>query len=55
MSETEIKTKIHQLNESLTGEMFSDMETKEEIHQLEMKLKGVKPESSYFECVGCGS
>ena len=55
MSAEEINKKINELKNSLTGEMFADMETKEEIHQLEMELKGVKPESSYFECVGCGS
>ena len=39
----------------LTGDMFADMETRDEIHNLEMQLKGVKPIDSHFDCVGCGS
>jgi hypothetical protein len=39
----------------LTGDMFADMETRDEIHNLEMQLKGVKPLDSHFDCVGCGS
>jgi hypothetical protein len=43
------------LREKLTGDMFADMETRDEIHNLEMQLKGVKPLDSHFDCVGCGS
>jgi hypothetical protein len=46
---------ISALKEKLTGDMFADMETRDEIHNLEMQLKGVKPLDSHFDCVGCGS
>lgn len=50
-----IETQIKDLEELLTGDMLLDMEIKDKIHNLEMKLKGVKPEDSHFDCVGCGS
>lgn len=46
---------IAALKEKLTGDMFADMEIRDEIHNLEMQLKGVKPLDSHFDCVGCGS
>ncbi len=46
---------IAALREKLTGDMFADMEIRDEIHNLEMQLKGVKPLDSHFDCVGCGS
>ena len=46
---------IAALKEKLTGDMFADMDTRDEIHNLEMQLKGVKPLDSHFACVGCGS
>jgi hypothetical protein len=46
---------ITALREKLTGDMFADMEVRDEIHNLEMQLKGVKPLDSHFDCVGCGS
>jgi hypothetical protein len=46
---------IASLKGKLTGNMFADMETRDEIHNLEMQLKGVKPMDSHFECIGCGS
>jgi hypothetical protein len=46
---------ISALKEKLTGDMFADMETRDEIHNLEMQLKGVKPLDSHFDCIGCGS
>lgn len=51
----QIKQEIENLNNQLTGDMLKDMEIRDKIHQLQMKLNGVKPESSFFECVGCGS
>jgi hypothetical protein len=51
----QIKQEIENLNNQLTGDMLKDMEIRDKIHQLEMQLNGVKPESSFFECVGCGS
>ena len=53
--ETTLQEEIVKLRETLTGDMFQDMEIKDAIHNLEMKLKGVKPEDSHFDCVGCGS
>ncbi len=50
-----LQEEIDQLKETLTGDMFQDMEIKDAIHNLEMKLKGVKPQDSHFDCVGCGS
>jgi hypothetical protein len=46
---------IAALKGKLTGNMFSDMETRDQIHNLEMQLKGVKPIDSFIDCVGCGS
>jgi hypothetical protein len=46
---------IAALKGKLTGDMFADMEVRDEIHNLEMQLKGVKPIDSHFDCVGCGS
>lgn len=47
--------KIESLRSQLTGDMFQDMDLKDQIHNLEMKLNGVKPMDSHFDCVGCGS
>ena len=51
----ELAKEIETLREQLTGDMFNDMEIKDQIHNLEMKLHGVKPMDSHFDCVGCGS
>lgn len=50
-----IQQEIDNLKGTLTGNMFQDMETRDQIHNLEMQLKGVKPMDSHFDCVGCGS
>ena len=50
-----IKEEINKLEAQLTGDMFKDMELKNRIHVLKMQEKGVKPEDSHFECIGCGS
>jgi hypothetical protein len=50
-----MKKEIEELRSQLTGDMFKDMEIKDKIHNLEMKLKGIKPEDSHFDCMGCGS
>jgi hypothetical protein len=58
MTETkknELLEKIEALKATLIGEMFADMEAKDQIHNLQMELKGVKPEGSEFDCLGCGS
>ena len=46
---------IAALKAQLTGDMFADMEIRDQIHNLEMQLKGVRPMDSHFDCVGCGS
>lgn len=50
-----IETQIKELEAQLTGDMFNDMDIKDQIHNLQMKLNGVKPMDSHFDCVGCGS
>lgn len=51
----DLAKEIEDLRGQLTGDMFQDMDIKDKIHNLEMKLKGVKPMDSHFDCVGCGS
>jgi len=55
MNKEELQKEVDSLKEQLTGDMFKDMEIKDKIHNLEMKIKGVKPEDSHFDCIGCGS
>lgn len=50
-----IEETIKGLENQLTGDMMADMNIKDEIHNLQMQLKGVKPEDSHFDCIGCGS
>ena len=50
-----IKEEIEILKSKLTGDMMNDMSIRNQIHNLEMKDKGVKPEDSHFDCIGCGS
>lgn len=55
MMDKEILEKIESLEAKLSGDMFADMEIKEEIHKLKMQINGTKPDNSEIECVGCGS
>ena len=55
MDKEQLEQEIQELRNKLTGDMFQDMDLKDEIHNLEMKLKGVKPMDSHIDCVGCGS
>ena len=58
MSEVQLKdleADIAELKSQLTGDMFADMDLRDQIHNLEMKLKGVKPMDSSIDCIGCGS
>ncbi len=55
LTQESVQEQIDALNAQLTGDMFTDMDIKDQIHNLEMKLKGVKPMDSHFDCVGCGS
>jgi len=50
-----IEKQIEDLKKHLTGNMMKDLDIRDQIHNLEMKLKGVKPEDSHFDCIGCGS
>lgn len=51
----DLQKQIDELERQLTGDMFADMEIKDKIHNLQMKIDGVKPEDSHFDCIGCGS
>lgn len=51
----DVVAQIEELRKQLTGDMFADMDIRDEIHNLEMKLNDVKPTDSYISCVGCGS
>ncbi len=42
MTNQEIKDKIALLEKELTGDVFRDMDIKDQIHVLQMKLAGVK-------------
>ena len=58
MTETQknqLLEKIEVLKASLVGEMFADMGAKDQIHNLQMELKGIKPQGSEVDCLGCGS
>ncbi len=55
MSNQEVLQRIEELESKLTGNLFKDLEVKDEIHKLKMNLNNIKPSDSYFECVGCGS
>jgi hypothetical protein len=55
IQQNELRAQIAQLKGQLTGDMFADMEARDQIHNLEMQLKGVKPMDSHIDCVGCGS
>jgi hypothetical protein len=55
MEKAALQNEIEALKASLTGNMMEDMEIRDKIHNLEMTLNGVRPSSSEFECVGCGS
>jgi hypothetical protein len=50
-----LQEEINTLKAQLTGDLFADMDLKDQIHNLEMKLNGVKPMDTYIDCVGCGS
>lgn len=52
---TSLEQRIEDLKSSLTGDMFQDMDIRDQIHNLEMQLKGVKPMDSHIDCIGCGS
>lgn len=52
---TQLQNEIAALEAQLTGELFADMDIRDQIHNLKMKLDGVRPMDSYIECVGCGS
>lgn len=52
---TALEQEIERLTGLLTGNMFEDMDNRDQIHNLEMQLKGTKPMDSHFDCIGCGS
>jgi hypothetical protein len=50
-----LQEQINTLKLKLTGDLFADMDVKDEIHNLEMKVNGVKPMDTHIDCIGCGS
>lgn len=50
-----VEEQIKALEAQLTGDMFADMDLKDQIHNLQMKAQGVKPMDSHIDCIGCGS
>jgi hypothetical protein len=50
-----LQDQIDALKLKLTGDLFADMDIKDEIHNLEMKINGVKPMDTHIDCIGCGS
>jgi hypothetical protein len=52
---TALEQEIERIKGLLTGNMFEDMEHRDQIHNLEMQLNGTKPMDSHFDCIGCGS
>ena len=55
MTKEEMLAKVEFLKEQLSGDMFEDMDIKDEIHNLQMKIDGNKPMDTRIDCVGCGS
>lgn len=55
VTQAQLEKEIEDLTAQLTGDMFKDMEIKDKVHNLKMKVNGVKPMDSHFDCVGCGS
>lgn len=55
LTKEQVEKEIASLESQLTGDMFADMDIKDQIHNLKMKANGVKPMDSHFDCVGCGS
>jgi hypothetical protein len=47
--------KIAELEAQLTGDMFKDMDIKEEIHRLKLECVGGSCEIDDPECEACGS
>ena len=43
MTKEEMMAKVEFLKEQLSGDMFLDMDIKDEIHNLQMKIDGNKP------------
>ena len=55
MTKEEMMAKVEFLKEQLSGDMFVDMDIKDEIHNLQMKIDGNKQMDTRIDCVGCGS
>ena len=58
MNEEEIRVWIKTLKETLTGNLFEDMETQQRIYELKIKLNpeiAQRPELDDDECLSCGS
>jgi len=58
MSEEEIKERIKELKNDLTGDLFSDIETQQNIYELKKILNpeiADRPELDDDECLSCGA
>lgn len=55
METKDIQKEIEELKAQLTGDMFQDMDIRDQIHNLEMKLNGTKPMDSQIDCIGCSA
>jgi hypothetical protein len=53
------KKEIEALQSKLEGpnnlSMDEEFELRDRIHNLDMEIKGVKPEHQIIDCIGCGS
>ena len=58
MNKEEIEAEIQKLKQTLTGNLFEDMETQQRIYDLKIKINpGIaqRPELDDDECLSCGS
>lgn len=62
MNEQELKSKIAELRETLTGDLFGDMETQQEIYELKKQISALQgitideyDANDDYACENCGS
>jgi hypothetical protein len=53
MDRANLLDQIKELESKLSGDMFKDMDIREEIHQLKMKLNGVQPDRKEANTLYC--
>lgn len=52
-SNEQIKEQINKLEKQLRGDMFHDMDLRQQIHELKMKLNNVRPELKEANTLYC--